>query len=102
MLKHKNFWINAKKDAKKLYAKNKRETYLTGDGVSNIVTDVADAIHEIIRPSIDGLINPFDSDKSKSNDVGTPSTVINLLDNDMENDDPNHTSCSGFVDRRKG
>lgn len=66
---------------------------MLGDGVSNIVTDVvADAIHEIIRPSIDGLINPFDSDKSKSNDVGTPSTIINLLDNDMENDDPNHTS----------
>ncbi|XP_071579991.1 uncharacterized protein [Temnothorax nylanderi] len=92
----KNFWINAKKDAKKLYAKNKRETYLTGGGSSNIVTDVvADAIYEIIGPSIDGLINPFDSDKPtpKSNDVGTPSTstVINLLDDD-ENDDPNHTS----------
>lgn len=27
----KNFWINAEKDAKKLYAKNKRETYLTGN-----------------------------------------------------------------------
>ncbi|XP_077270187.1 uncharacterized protein LOC143901635 isoform X2 [Temnothorax americanus] len=91
----KNFWINAKKDAKKLYAKNKRETYLTGGGSSNIVTDVvADAIYEIIGPSIDGLINPFDSDKltPKSNDVETPSTVINLLDDDMENDDPNHTS----------
>lgn len=59
------------------------------------MTDVvADAIYEIIGPSIDGLINPFDSDKPtpKSNDVGTPSTVVNLLDDDMENDDPNHTS----------
>lgn len=67
--------------------------YLLGGGSSNMVTDiVADAIHEIIGPSIHGLINPFDSDKPKLNDVETPSTVINLLDNDMENDDPNHTS----------
>ncbi|TGZ52454.1 Methionyl-trna synthetase [Temnothorax longispinosus] len=78
----------------KLIIENKRTDAVSG-GSSNIVTDVvADAIYEIIGPSIDGLINPFDSDKPtpKSNDVETPSTVINLLDDDMENDDPNHTS----------
>ncbi|XP_072757013.1 uncharacterized protein [Anoplolepis gracilipes] len=68
-----------------------RKTPGSCGGSSNIVTDVvADVIHEIIGSSIDGLINPFDSDKHISNDVGTPSTIINLLNDDMENDDPNH------------
>ncbi|XP_066596928.1 myb/SANT-like DNA-binding domain-containing protein 3 [Prorops nasuta] len=58
-----NMWNNLKREARKHFGDLKRETYLTGGGVSKIKCNIIyEKVYNIISLSIDGLYNSFDND----------------------------------------
>ncbi|XP_066600071.1 myb/SANT-like DNA-binding domain-containing protein 3 [Prorops nasuta] len=82
--KLKKLWKNLKATARKKFADLKRNTYMTGGGAYNGKPDVLmEKVHEIIGLSIDGLINPFDSDFYYGQ-----STPNNVFSENEENNDP--------------
>ena len=65
----KKCWENIKSRAKKQFAKEKRESKLTGGGPSSSKQDdEAAAVSSIIPTQIDSLNNPFDDDNCE---IGT-------------------------------
>ncbi|XP_039312771.1 fibrinogen silencer-binding protein isoform X2 [Solenopsis invicta] len=59
----KTCWDNMKKRTKKQYAEEKQAIYKTGGGQYKAISDpVAERVREIIRPSVEGLLNVFDND----------------------------------------
>ena len=56
-------WENLKKAARKCSADSKMETLKTGGGSYKIKTDpILERVMELIRPTVEGMINPFDGD----------------------------------------
>lgn len=59
-----NVWENLKKASRKASAEIKMEALKTGGGTSKVITidPILERVIELIRPSVEGLKNPYDGD----------------------------------------
>lgn len=87
----KSCWDNLKKKTRKFFADEKMQLYKTGGGPYVSKSDVIlERAREIIKPSVDGLTNNFDSDDITDNNINPcklPCTNLNKNLNETSDDD---------------
>ncbi|XP_066585560.1 myb/SANT-like DNA-binding domain-containing protein 3 [Prorops nasuta] len=85
--KLKNCWNNLKQQTRKYYSKLKTEIYKTGGGSNKTKPNILyDKVYQIIQPTVDGLYNSNDSDRSIY--MGETATFVsNVIESDEEIED---------------